>query len=1014
MGGLLGGTSGSSMAASTTAAVGMQIQTSTYGRIRPVGFGRNRVAPNLIWYGDPTSLAQGGGGKNSGGKGLGGGGGSSSHTEYYASFVLAVLEGPIESYNIIWKDKGQDLAWHYPFEIFGGTYDQAPWSYLVSVHPDQADAFPGLALLAIQNADLGQSPDLAQYNVEYQQFVGHDLFPAIPDDCADHVVSEMLTNENWGARFPSAFLGDLTTFKAYTIAAGLWLSPLYDQQTTAQTELQTIAELCNCDFVWSEGQLTILPYGDLGGVASNGYAWAAPTATLASLTDDDFLPYGQGEDPVQLDRTRPSDVYNQVTLEYLDRNVEYAPVPMPWQDDAAVSMYGPNPESTTTAHCFAQASSAQMAARMRIARLANGANTYKFKTDYRFIWLNPMDIIDITDEALGAVGLWLRIKSIEEQSGALEFTCEEAIFGATAATTSPVQGSGGFSPNLNAAAPSATATIVFEPPDALANGLEMRLGVCGPAAEWGGCDVYLSTGGDFVIVGTIYGGSTMGVLSAALPAIAPAPTGQTIDQADALSVDLTQSDGALISATQQDALALNTLCYIADAGGELLAFETATLTAPEKYNLTYLVRGAYTTASPAHAAGAQFVKVDASLLRIPYTADRVGQTVQIKLCSFNQYGLGKQTLDQVQPFAYTIQGTALTSPLPAIQNLRLAYVGGRASAVWDAVSDFRPVQYEIRGGASAQAAQSLGRIAGTSFPVPGNGTYWIAAVSQPLSGLTVYGPWEQIAVTGTLVQGNTIVSYDEGATGWTGTCAGAALVENGEIVLDYSGNVLGVADWLNQQDILHMGTLASAGAYQIPASHRVDAGRVALCDVAISFAAIGQIAGENILAVSDLLGQADILGNAASANISVTPQIRVAQADGVFGAWQDFSPGQYSGQFFDFQVVLSSRDPQTQAFLQSFAFSVNIEDRIDDYIGIDIPAGGLALVYTWPPGTGAAAPFNSGPNGAPLPNVQVTLLNGAAGDEVVFSNQSLAGVTVQVLNAGAGVARTANILAKGY
>ena len=110
---------------------------------------------------------------------------------------------------------------------------------------------------------------------------------------------------------------------------------------------------------------------------------------------------------------------------------------------------------------------------------------------------------------------------------------------------------------------------------------------------------------------------------------------------------------------------------------------------------------------------------------------------------------------------------------------------------------------------------------------------------------------------------------------------------------------------------------------------------------------------------------------------------------------------------------LASSDPQTQAVLEDFALAVYAPLRIDDYIGIAIPAAGLALLYA-PAGGSGPAPFNGGPGGAALPQLQVTILGGAAGDTIAFSNQSLAGCTIQVLNGGVGVQRTANILAKGF
>src|SRR5262249_47613586 len=117
--------------------------------------------------------------------------------------------------------------------------------------------------------------------------------------------------------------------------------------------------------------------------------------------------------------------------------------------------------------------------------------------------------------------------------------------------------------------------------------------------------------------------------------------------------------------------------------------------------------------------------------------------------------------------------------------------------------------------------------------------------------------------------------------------------------------------------------------------------------------------------------------------------------------------------YFRAMAQLTSSDPQTQAILEDFAFAVYAPQRIDDYVGVSIPASGLALLYT-PNGTSTPTPFNGGPGGGGVPQLQVTILNAQANDSLVLTNQSLAGCTITVFNGGSGVARIINALAKGF
>ncbi len=200
------------------------------------------------------------------------------------------------------------------------------------------------------------------------------------------------------------------------------------------------------------------------------------------------------------------------------------------------------------------------------------------------------------------------------------------------------------------------APSVFEPPAALTGGAVEVWLIASGGVDWGGCQVWISTDGShYALAGTIYRGARQGVLSANLPAAGDPDTANT------LAVDLTQSQGQLLSGTQADADSYVTLCY---CGGELVSYETATLTATYKYNLTYLRRGAYGTPIGAYAGGTPFARFgpnDLSLFRYSYPASFVGQSVFIKLPGFNIFGQALQDIASVPAYSYTLAGTGGTA-----------------------------------------------------------------------------------------------------------------------------------------------------------------------------------------------------------------------------------------------------------------------------------------------------------------------------------------------------------------
>jgi hypothetical protein len=156
-------------------------------------------------------------------------------------------------------------------------------------------------------------------------------------------------------------------------------------------------------------------------------------------------------------------------------------------------------------------------------------------------------------------------------------------------------------------------------------------------------------------VGTITQPARYGVVTANWPASAdPDTTGN-------LSISLANSGGTLASGTVAQADADDTLCYVgASAGGELIAYTTATLTGANAYNLTtYIRRGQFCSFPAAHVVGESFMRLDAAVAKVPIEQSRVGTTVYYKLRSFNTQGGGLQDLSLLTPYTYLVRPVGL-------------------------------------------------------------------------------------------------------------------------------------------------------------------------------------------------------------------------------------------------------------------------------------------------------------------------------------------------------------------
>ncbi len=237
----------------------------------------------------------------------------------------------------------------------------------------------------------------------------------------------------------------------------------------------------------------------------------------------------------------------------------------------------------------------------------------------------------------------------------------------------PRQLASGVGPNRFIDPGNTNPPIIFEPPEALSGGSLEIFMIASGGTNWGGCQVWVSTEGDtYAIAGTIYKGARQGVLTAPLPSHADP------DITDILSIDLGEDGGQLLSGTQADADSFVTLCF---CDGELISYETATLTGPSLYNLNYLRRGVYGTPINTHTVGSNFARFgpnDPSLFRYTYPASFIGKTISIKLPAFNVYGQAAQSLADIDASSYTLTGNGSVVPTNvSVWFLSMAIVAGR-------------------------------------------------------------------------------------------------------------------------------------------------------------------------------------------------------------------------------------------------------------------------------------------------------------------------------------------------
>jgi hypothetical protein len=719
---------GSTISTSEPRLGAMRVQQSSYGVTLPVVYGRTRVTGNLIWYGDFVAIAHTTT-QQSGGKGGGGDVTQESTTyTYEAAVMMALCEGPVGGVVSAWRGKerfDQDPLGKLALSFASGQAGQGAWSHLSTNHPSEAIGYSQTAYVYGANYQLTNNAEIHNHSFELDGKLqyGNGVVDANPAD----VVNDLLTSVQYGASFPPARMASMASYSAYCRAMSLFISPAFTEQQEAREHLRMLTALSNSACVWSEGQLKLVPYGDEA-ISGNGATFTPNLTPLYDLTDDDYIVSGGAEDPVRCERKTTADAFNQVQVEYLNRANAYNVEIVEAKDQSNIEQYGLRPQEPVKMHGICDPAVARRVAQLLLQRALYVRNEYEFRLGWKFALLEPMDLVTLTDPGLGLAKTPVRVTSIEEdEDGLLTVRAEDYPFGVASASLYPAQVGAGYAANYNAAPGNVTTPVFFEPPIELTTtGLEVWCAVSGqPGSLWGGCTVWASMDGNtFKQVGTVRGGARYGTLTAGLPA---GPGGS-------LPVALAGQGGQMLSGTALDAQQLNTLCW---AGGEFLAYETATLTGANAYTLTGLVRGAYGSPSAVKAAGAPFVRVDQAIAKSePLALDMVGKPVFFKFTSFNVYGGGEQSLADVSTYAYTITGDMLKLPPSNVSGLSIAVESNGLRVRWTPCPDQDYLATIVKVGPSWDTATEVARKAASSHLLPFAAT---GALTVWAAHLDVYG-----------------------------------------------------------------------------------------------------------------------------------------------------------------------------------------------------------------------------------------------------------------------------------
>lgn len=696
---------------------GLQVNTAVQVLPIPIVYGSPRVNINLIYYNGFYSTN-----KSSGGKGALSGGKGGTTVKYYATLIMAICEGPIGLPLLIYQDQGVWLPADYPSNgsyYFDGSATQAPWSYVAGEWPNDSRSYKNTAYYGFSDAQLDSSATVPQINLVVQGFLtgscplnfetltittGQSGPSGAPISFEGNVVLgfmdvdpgatiwDFLTDPVHGATFPTKWIDGSTLFtgangwdpttgdmavSTFCQAVGLGWSVVLNNVESASSILERWTKNLNVAPVWNGAMLRFIPYwdeyasGNPGWDSRNGIPlkyYTPYTQAICTIPMDQILQSENKEDdPISFSRKDPVEVYNTVRVDFRDRTNFFNDNVVEAKDEAHVELYGPRVDNIGLANEFSLMAYANVSAQMLLRRNIGIMRTYTWKMGPLWGWLDPMDVLAIPDPVDYTKVVLVRVTAVEDdEEENVTVSAEEFPLGtqspsaiATAPTTPPNQGITNVPPW------SAFTPVIVEPPTLMLTAMgfttpQIVLGASGGNnnsldPNWGGCHIWVSLDDvNYEERGTLIGPSTIGQTTSALAA-----------SAGSFSVDLSESNGTLVSVSALAASAGHTLCVVEDASGwEALAYTTATLVGPGTYSLSGFYRGLYGTTSRPFGAGSRFLFMGpgANIFSANMPAAYIGKNIWVKLQSFNTLNNYTNELSSAVAYEYAVGGPTPVGP----------------------------------------------------------------------------------------------------------------------------------------------------------------------------------------------------------------------------------------------------------------------------------------------------------------------------------------------------------------
>lgn len=879
------------------------VSTAEYGSTVPEILGTTRISPNVIYHDDFTAHEH----RSSQKSGKGGGSRTTTITyTYTVAVILALCEGQISGIGKMWKDKS---LYQYPngdigLTLFDGKEDQKPWAYTAGKHPDKALAYSGLAYMA-GVIDLGDNGSMPSYNFEVKGKLletgdGIDVNPA------DYILYVLNKIGLGGIE-----IDGIENYRQYCKEADMLISTPSDKldAKAAREIINDIANITNAYIFWSNNRLKIVPRADrpVG-------KWKPDKTIRYNLTPDDFIPQTGGV-CVSYSRKDSSEIYNRISVEFLNRANAYEKEIVNYQDNDDIKEFGVRQASTTQAHYLYTKTRAVKLAEELCRKNKYERVKYTFKLDWAFCRLEPGDLVMLNDPLMGIENQPAMIASATEGTDSIiTFTAISRAKGVYSGAEYNVHDNERPLIDFNPDPGVCELPMMFQPPALMTSAdNEVWIGTWGKNPNWGGCSVWVSdTNQYYKKLGIIDNRARYGALT------------KPLNREDTV-LEMVLNQGSFTSVDAESAKNGDTVMYV---DGEALSYQTAELLEDGTWRLSGLARGQFGSEADYHVKGASIARCDETFLKSGFANSYIGKTVYFKFTAFNIFGGMEQSLADVQ--AYAFMPVSVQIPPPDVTALNVEKLASGIRRYWweytypepNDVAGFT-LKYtqgkELNWGAGIPVQEGLitNQPYETQTVRPGTHAVMIKAVDQ--NGNESKNFAYCLLEMGDLLQENVLFDKDFGADHWAG--------------IQTSGLVLATDGYIHAQNTSTMWHEAGRRLWTKPAAYMWDAAFT-----------IYEVMGEFVAPASGQLWlTTEIEGPAI---VYYRQLLKGSTAEELWKQWSDKVLVQ-AGSTIQVKIVAKNSSVQ-ETIVKSLHAYIDVPDRQEHFEDLSVPAEGVELPITTP------------------------------------------------------------------